>query len=258
MRIEAFIIAWNEEKLLPYVVHHYKKFCDRIVIYDNHSTDRTVDIALANGCEVIQFGKPGSLDDTNYLEVKNNCWKKSDADFVIVCDCDEVLYHPNLETALAHAVATGKNWFNVIGWNIYTRDGITRETKDITEIRRGVYSEGYSKSIIFDPKALYEINYQPGAHRCSPLWRTQRIESQYDLYLLHYRQVFGFDALMNRHHQYAKRMSNRNRVKGWGIHYLWSDGKKKIEFDERMAAAIDLDDYIEVHNEIQIGRNLKR
>src|SRR6188768_2926967 len=97
MNIELHMIMWNEEKLLPLVLKYYKQFCSRIVCYDNYSTDRSVQIAESYGAEVRTFGIKGVLDDDAYLEVKNHCWKGSTADYVIVCDADEVLWQENIE-----------------------------------------------------------------------------------------------------------------------------------------------------------------
>jgi len=41
MKIHAYIIAWNEEKILPFTLDYYSKFCEKIYIYDNMSTDNS-------------------------------------------------------------------------------------------------------------------------------------------------------------------------------------------------------------------------
>ena len=45
--------------------------------------------------EVIPYSTGGKINDFKYLEIKNNAWKKSrgKADWVIVVDMDEFLYH---------------------------------------------------------------------------------------------------------------------------------------------------------------------
>ena len=46
-----------------------------IIVYDNESTDRSVQIALENNCKVISYSTNNQLSDSKYLEIKNNCWK---------------------------------------------------------------------------------------------------------------------------------------------------------------------------------------
>jgi glycosyltransferase involved in cell wall biosynthesis len=240
MRIEAHIICWNEERLLPYTIAHYQRFCSRIVVYDNYSTDKSPEIARANGCHVVEFGIKGKLDDQEYLKIKNNCWKGSQADYVIVCDMDEVLWHVTEEymTMFEEAQSMGVNMFKTHGWNVYSHEELKG---NITDIRRGVYAKGYSKSIIFDPKAFYEIRYNPGAHVCNPIPKGSMKSVDFGLFVLHYRNMCHFADLMKRHKDYAKRLSYLNRIKGWGAHYLWSEGKKRREYDENFDLSKHLD-----------------
>ena len=42
--IYLYAICWNEEQILPFFFRHYDEIVDRYVIYDDGSSDRTVDI----------------------------------------------------------------------------------------------------------------------------------------------------------------------------------------------------------------------
>lgn len=44
MIIHAHILAWNEEKILPFTLDYYSSFCEKIFIHDNMSTDSSDDI----------------------------------------------------------------------------------------------------------------------------------------------------------------------------------------------------------------------
>ena len=44
MKIHAHILAWNEEKILPFTLDYYSNICNKIFIYDNMSTDGSDDI----------------------------------------------------------------------------------------------------------------------------------------------------------------------------------------------------------------------
>mgnify|MGYP000701398893 CR=1 FL=1 len=37
MKIWAYAVIWNEEKMLDFYLRHYSKFCDKIVFFDNES-----------------------------------------------------------------------------------------------------------------------------------------------------------------------------------------------------------------------------
>lgn len=212
MTVDAFILCWNERELLPLTIKHYQKFCRSITIYDNYSDDGSDKIAESMGCKVVKFGKPGELNDNFYLEVKNHCWKGSDADYVIVCDADEIL--TSLTTGPAPKQGEKPTIYRTQGWQVTSNQF---PNNDLFEVTNGWPFDNYSKSIMFDPRAIKEINYRPGAHRCDPVGHV--VYSAETLYLLHYRQAGGAERLIKRYNQYMKRLSEFNRKHGHGIHY---------------------------------------
>ena len=234
MQIELFMIMYNEAEILPLVLKHYQQFCSKITLFDNYSTDGSKELAESMGCTVIPFGTPGQLNDLHYLEVKNNCWKGSKADYVIVCDADEVLYARSADEFIYPAFQ-GCTIFKTQGWQIIS-DEMPKE--NITEITNGWPFNNYSKSICFDPKAITEIAFNPGAHKIVPVGNV--VYSDDTLYLLHYRQLGGVQRLMDRYRAYMDRMSPVNRAKGYGSHYkrvLTSKGRNEIRrmWNEEMA-----------------------
>ena len=100
MKVWAYVICWNEEVMLPYYLRHYEIFCDKIIIYDNMSTDRSQEIIKAHPkCELRLYDSKGEVRDDLYLKIKNHAWKEARGqgiDYVIVGDTDEFLYHPNI------------------------------------------------------------------------------------------------------------------------------------------------------------------
>jgi glycosyltransferase involved in cell wall biosynthesis len=97
--VHAFFLCYNEEFILPHLLEYYLKFCDKIFILDNKSTDKSVEIIDSfPNTEVIEWDSNGQVRDDLYLEIKNNIWKQSrgKCDYVIVGDADEFLYHDNM------------------------------------------------------------------------------------------------------------------------------------------------------------------
>jgi hypothetical protein len=179
------------------------------------------------------FGEPGNLNDQHYLDVKNNCWKESTADYVIVCDCDEVLFSglPMNKSVFSYYNKHGVTIIKTQGWQIISNE---MPKENITDITNGWAFNNYSKAVIFDPKAIQEINYNPGAHRIAPIGNV--VYSEETIYLLHYRQIGGVKRLINRYKQYCSRMSELNHRKGYGIHY--KKPMQKIISDWRKEMAI--------------------
>lgn len=47
MKITVYTVCFNEELMLPHFLNHYSRIADRIVLYDNQSTDQSMSLARA-------------------------------------------------------------------------------------------------------------------------------------------------------------------------------------------------------------------
>lgn len=224
MTIETFIITWNREDCIHLTINYYKQF-GRVILYDNYSDDQTREIALQFGAEIQLFGTKGELNDQHYLDVKNNCWKGSKADWVIVVDDDEILWHYNLLHQLSLAKLSGIKIIKPQGFNIHS-DLMPEESW--LDIMTGEPNENYSKLCCFDP-TIGEIKYNFGCHAARP---NQPIFYNPEIYLLHYREIGGVERLIERHKQYAKRLSETNRKYNLGHHYTESEESKRQQWKE--------------------------
>lgn len=236
-KITLFFINWNDSFYLPFIKKHYGQFCQRIVMFDNHSTDNSRNIAIELGFEVRLFGMKGVLDDQHYLDVKNNCWKeeRGNADYVIVCDADEFLVIDDLQGNIPV----------VHGYNMIS-DRLPVES--IFEINTGTPSENYSKQIIFKPEAVQEINFVHGCHK-NHLIGIRSLGNGH-CRLIHYRQIGGLIRMLERHALYRPRLSPFNKKHNMGIHYgkpEWTkemidshNEQKRLEWEELKSKAIEL------------------
>lgn len=234
MKIETYLITWNRADSIHLTVNYYKKL-GRVIVFDNFSTDGTREICEELGAEVRLFGKAGILDDQAYLNVKNECWKGSKADWVIIVDDDEIVYHSQLLDVLTAAKAARATIFKTQGFNIQS-DDFPRETW--LEILTGEPNENYSKLCIFDPKQILEIRYNYGCHAARPIGNLQF--DVHRLILLHYRNVGGIERLIKRHQEYASRLSELNRRYNLGHHYQESEAEKRKQWKELSERCVHL------------------
>lgn len=198
-------------------------------MYDNYSTDNSVELATSLGIEVRTFGVKGVLDDQHYLDVKNNVWKEQrgkGVDYVIVVDADEFITIPFKLTC-----TTPK----VIGFNMISDKLPTDDIEQ--EINTGEFSESYSKQAIFNPDAITEINYRHGCHQNG---MVGNITNEDTCKLYHYRQIGGVRRMLDRHAEYRIRMSAFNRKHGMGVHYLHTDEEKIKEWNILQSNAKEL------------------
>jgi hypothetical protein len=232
--IHYYAVCWNEERLLPFVLDYYSKYVDEILIYDNCSDDHSVEI-INNypSTKIVEF-KTDGFNDFVHIDIKNNCWKKSrgKADYVIVCDIDELIYSNKTGNNLNRIKADGYTIIQPFGYNMYSTDFPTYSPgKLITEqVRRGIRHPMMDKCILFDPHAIVEINYKPGAHECYPVGRVKTYREP-NFKLLHYKHI-GLEQLLSRNRMYVKRLSRANLENDYGTPYLRGDEKIISEFWE--------------------------
>lgn len=224
MTIEAFILCYNEEKMIRHTLNHYLQICDVVNILDNYSTDSTIDIIKneyhSDRVKIFKYNSEDQLNDSAYLYIKNNVWKKSIADWVIVCDMDELIDLENLRPQLEAYLNTSIYAIKCQGYNMFSEKFPEHYDKPITkQITRGVRAQNFDKTILFRPSKVQEMNYSPGAHTCSPIFYSHEGNPiQTGIKLFHYKYI-GLDYLAQKHDMYAQRLSQYNKQHNFGGEY---------------------------------------
>jgi hypothetical protein len=219
MKIDAHIIAWNEEKILPFTLDHYSSFCEAIYVWDNMSDDSSDEIYKRYPkVKVIKWDSGNEINELNYVSIKSNCYKQlsRDKDWVIVCDCDEFLYHPNIIDKLKEYKANGVTVPKISGHDMVSEsfpeyDGIPLPGKVTVGSE---YYEPMSKNIIFDPSI--NIQYGIGGHSITGdgIVYSDNVEFK----LLHYK-FLGKDYVRKIYESRAARLSKFNKDRKFGEHY---------------------------------------
>ena len=222
MKIHSHILAWNEEKILPYTLDYYSTFCEKIFIYDNMSDDNSDEIYKRYPkVEVIKWDSNNENNEINYINLKTQSYKdrsrNQNVDWVIVCDCDEFLYHPNLIELLEEYKNRGITVPKVCGHDMVSEIFPEYDGKLLVD-KVKVGSERYQpmcKNIIFNPDL--DVNYGIGAHsfNCS----NAVFSDEEDLKLLHY-EFLGKDYVKKLYIDRAKRLSSFNKENKFGEHYF--------------------------------------
>jgi glycosyltransferase involved in cell wall biosynthesis len=194
VEIAVFAVCFNEEKMLPHFLNHYTRFADRIVIWDNQSTDRSVEIALSYaGVEVESFDTGGNFSEVALTRIRNECWKGCGADIAIVCDIDEILHAP--EDLAGFFARKNADVFRPTGFEMVADEFPSDYARLITDqVKEGVRHEGYSKPVAFRPGVIREMNFSYGSHAARPVAeRDIRVyeSARYSdtLKLLHYKNL---------------------------------------------------------------------
>jgi len=220
MIIHAHILAFNEEKILPFTLDYYSRFCEKIFVYDNMSTDNSDEIYKKyEKVIVIKWDSNNEINELNYVNIKSNGYKQYSrhVDWVIVCDCDEFLYHPRLIEKLTYYKENGItvpriNGHDMVSNNFPEYDGdlITNKIKTGSE----VYPP-FCKNIIFNPKL--NVQYGIGGHSFQA--NNAVYSNSPELKLLHYK-FLGVNYVENIYKNRAERLSQFNKENKFGEHYF--------------------------------------
>lgn len=241
--IHYYALCWNEEKMLPFMFDYYKQFVDCFTLYDNYSDDSSESIILSQpNAHIKKFSMDGEINDYIYQDIKNNCWKQSrgKADYVIVCDTDEFIYHSDIHQAITQLKCDKYSIVKPYGYNMYSTNYPVYDSQHLLtdQVKRGIRVPMFDKCILFDPHAIVEINYKPGAHECHPWGRVKKYRNE-DIKLLHYKNI-GLEQLLERNRAYASRLSKENTEKGYGAEYLKKEQLIIQEFTENEQKATEI------------------
>lgn len=205
--INLLTICYNEEKTIRQFLEHYS-FCTSITIYDNKSTDRTVELIKKHRPDaiIVEYDTNDEIDNKKFLDIKNNVWKGSEADWQIVVDCDEFILNPyradSITSYLEMLQKRGVTLIPTIGYNAHF-DSFREDFHQ--SFQEASFAPIYGKYCIFNPKKIKEMNYKIGAHECSP--EGEIVLTNPHLYMLHFK-YFGFNDWKIRNSEYASRVKS--------------------------------------------------
>lgn len=231
MKIHAYILCYNEEDIIFHTLSHYSSFCSRIFLLDNYSTDRSVDIA--NTFEkviVLPWWSGNEFDDHANIAIKQSYYKKysrpdsplciESADWVITCDMDELIYHPQLLSILVSYKRQSATVANIIGFNMISKKSLSGIGSLVNSVTMGVQAKVFNKPILF--AAGFDMIFSMGCH---PSGKGYRKMFQQPLYkkggeriaLLHYKYIG--ERSIARAKSSVLRLSQKNIDNGLGQHY---------------------------------------
>ena len=217
-------------KIAPFVVDYWKRFARHVYVYDNYSDDGVAEfLEKYDWITVKKYNSNNQLNDLAYLNIKNNCWKGSDADWVWVSDFDECPYTDDLSGVLDKANNEGltlirPKWIDLFSeteFPSYTEGKLLHEV-----VNYGVKNPN-SKVLMFKPSKIQEINYGVGAHSIKAVGEVKEGRL---LNVFHCKNL-GLEYVKERNVTYQKRMSDINKEKKWGYHYFLNDDNLRSNFE---------------------------
>jgi glycosyltransferase involved in cell wall biosynthesis len=222
MKVDLYTIVWNEEEMLPFFFRHYDSLVEGYVVYDDGSTDRTLEMLAAHDrVEVRPFVRtdPGSYV-LSAQSLHDTVWKESRgrANWVIIAAVDEHLYHRvGLGRYLRIAGRRGITAVPALAFQMVTGVFPSSQEKLSRTRRYGVPLDKYNKLSVLNPNAIDETRYEVGRHQAAPEGRVQ-YPKQDHLLLFHYK-FLGIDYLLRRYELLSSGLGAGDKERKFGFQY---------------------------------------
>lgn len=220
MKIWVYSLCWNEKMFLPFYLKHYSSFANKIIIYDHHSDDGSRELASENKkVEIRDYNAPG-IHEPSVTNLYNTCYQEArgKADWVILCDIDEIVYDPYLLSTLQEYQDICVTVPRTIGYTMLHDSPPKKSRHQIWHTHKfGVEDCVFNKYAIFNPQV--NITFDPGRHAAK--FNPEPIFSPPKIKLLHYR-YWGKEWIKKRNKIHFARLSEENIKNSWGYH-LWPE-----------------------------------
>lgn len=228
MNVEIYALCNQEAMILPYFMRHYNQY-GQVFLFASHSEDGSEELAKSLGAIIVPMDTNNEVNDEIFTDVKNNCWKASKADWVIICDTDEFIYHPHfiayLET-VQDTIIVPKNY------EMFSDVFPTTQGQIYEEVNMGfAYKDDPNrKMFLFKPQEIVSMNYAPGCHSADPIGNVS-IHYESKIISMHMKHL-SVDYVVKRNAYLSSRMSAVNRARGWGFHVHLPPSSVQEYFDK--------------------------
>lgn len=229
--------------MLPFFFLHYDKLVQRYIIYDDGSTDNSREILRLNPKVELRPMPPYSDPESRIhsaLALQETCWRESrgTADWVIVTDIDEHLYHPQMYQYLAQCRARGVTIIPALGYQMLAERFPEHKNLLCQSLTKGACYSLYSKLNIFSPSEIEAVNYAPGRHTAAPTGHVV-LPARDELLLLHYH-LLGFERVRKRYAQFLTRQRKTDIAMGWGGQYSSSSEQLRAAWNGVANQLVDI------------------
>lgn len=253
LKICWITLCYNEMDILPFVSQYWERIGADVYVYDNGSTDGSIQYLLNLPYVTLRhFDSEGQNDviqktikEQAYLELKDKY------DIIIISDMDEVFCFKDFK-ALSEAFVQSD--YNILMTPIfslcedskppYSRDLLLHQQCHKFYKQRMNHMQGfddYSKLSIFNTRVTDKVNMSVGQHyvQTSP---QMRIMLTNDGFNLHIDKGFGIQYRYNIKQKMYKNLSQTNRNGGMCTEYGDSFEKIEKEYRENQANSVDISD----------------
>lgn len=272
--MEKFKVYWvvlckNEEEIIPWCIRYWSRIADKVIVYDNHSTDSSVELlSKYDWIEIRTFDSGGKQNDIIQKEVKEKAYLefKDECSMLICTDMDEIFYFKDFET-IARAFIDGEYDCLVTPICSLCEDSMPKveEGKLLHQQCHKFYKqkmnhmagfENLSKISIFNCKTVSNIQLSVGQHYVRTL-PNMKIMLAYDGFCLHLDKGFGWEYQYNVRQRMYKNLSETNKNGGMCGEYGYSKDKIRKEYLEHQEKSFNLNEILCVEKNTKIIKRIQ-
>ena len=244
-------LCFNEMDILPFVEQYWRRIATKVVVYDNGSTDGSLEyLSKLPYVEVRHFETEGQ-NDPYQKQLKELAYKefREFYDVVIISDMDEVFYFENLENEINKLV--NENY-----------DAMLLPLYSLCEDKKPEYEEGkllhqlchkfykqrmnhmgglqnYTKVSIFNTNTVLFLSMSVGQHFVNTV-PSQNFMIAENAFGLHIDKGLSEDYYVNKRKKMGANLSQTNIKCGMAIEYLKSEEESRKEYREHQSKSFDI------------------
>ena len=244
-------LCFNEMDILPFVKQYWERLeCD-VVVYDNGSTDGSIEFLQSLPYVTLKHFDSEGQNDVIQKTIKEQAYSelKDKYDFIIISDMDEVFYFNDFKALQAQMITEG---YNCLITPIYS---LCEESKPLYDDSKMLHQlchmfykqrmnhmngfDDYSKISIFNCKITDKVSMSVGQHyvQTSP---TMKILLSKDDFCLHVDKGFGISYKYRIRQKMHENLSETNRKGGMCVEYGDSYEKLEQEYVENIKKSFDI------------------
>ena len=237
METHLYSLCWNEADMLGFFFRNYDTWVDRYIIFDDGSTDGSIEILRSH--PKVELRRWHRKYPDSYLlsqaDWMNSIWKESrgNSDWAVIVDIDEHLYTPKspMQDLLEHYKSHGITLAPALGYQMLSEEFPNADEHLIKTRTRGTPWANMCKLSIFNPDAIVETNFSLGRHSAKPVGNLKYPRHD-EHYLFHYKYL-GLDRTLEKLNLQSTNLgkydSNIMNNYGWSRKDLEKDWDKYLQ-----------------------------
>ena len=251
-KVCCITLCKDEMDILPFVKQYWERIGCDVVVYDNGSTDGSIEYLLKLPYATVKHFDSDGHNDVIHKQVKEQAYLeyKDDYDIIIITDMDEVFYFNDFNALCDVFISQG---YNVLATPIYTLCETGMPLYDDSKLlhqqchkfykQRMNHMQGFddfSKLSIFNTKTTDEVKMSVGQHYVQTIPQMRILLSNGDFNLHINKGLFGPEYYANKRKKMGGNLSQTNIKGGMGAEYLKSENELIQEYIEHQKNSFDI------------------